>query len=649
MPELTSGQSIASRFTLNRRLGTGGMGEAWLARDESLGIEVVVKFLSRDPTDDQVSLLCQECRNARRLTHPNIVRVFDFHQEGSHRFITMDYIDGDDIGALRGESPQKILRTVLPLVDALEYAHGEGVVHRDLKSSNVLLDASGRPYLADFGVAALLEPGTSDLLLSGGGSRVSASPQQLNGEPPDPADDVYSLGVLLYELLTGVPPFPAEGRDDQASSTSPAPLFSRHPLPQDLQALVDSMLARSRHQRPAGMTAIKQALEQILELSSVHATVPPRVGKQEIRLSPPPKVPAVRAIAPEPNAMGLLESIDDRHRRRFPWLVTSVFLLLGALAVAVFVFLPGWVEDRRPSPVDREGPQIADAAERVPDVTEPLAPAVAESVEIPPRTEIPPEDPEPQPAKLAKSAEVRDPPRQRNPIGDAYAEAMSVGLSAVEQGDYTEAREAFSRAVSLRSDSTEAADALAHAEEELRLAKISDLRQQARTSEQEERWHDAVKEYSAALAIDSTLRFAKEGQRQAHRRADLADRLDFHISHPERLASDQVLDEAKELVAQARTIEPGGPKLRQQIERLEGQIQIASAPIQVTLISDNLTEVVVYRIGRLGRFERHELNLRPGTYTVVGSREGYRDVRRKLEVVPDRTPEPLTVRCEEEV
>jgi serine/threonine protein kinase len=649
MPELKSGQSFASRFTLIRRLGTGGMGEAWLARDEDLGTEVVAKFLPGDPTVDQVFLLRQECRNARRLAHPNIVRMFDFHQEGSRRFITMDYIDGDDIGALRGESPQKILRTVLPLVEALEYAHGEGVVHRDLKTSNVLLDASGRPFLVDFGVAALLEPATSDLHLSGGGSRLNASPQQLNGESPDPADDVFSLGVLLYELLTGAPPFLAESRDDLNSSATPAPLVSRHPLPQGLQVLVDSMLAKSRHERPAGMVPIKQALEQILEQSPESATVPPRVGRQEIRLSPPPKVPAVRAATSESSAMRPLESIEDRDRRSFPWLATSVFLLVGALTVAVFVLLPGWVEDRRSSPGAGEGSQIADPEEEIPESTEPVASAASERTEVPSIAETASEDSEPQPVKRAKPAQVGIPPPQPNPVKDPYAEAMSVGLSAVERSDYPEAREAFSRAVSLRPGSAEATDALAHAEEELRLAQISELRELARASEQEERWHDAVKEYSAALAIDSTLRFAIEGQRQGHRRADLDDRLAFHIGHPERLTSDQVLDEAKELVAEARAIESGGPKLRQQIERLGQQIQIASSPIQVTLISDNLTEVVVYRIGRLGRFERHELNLRPGTYTVVGSREGYRDVRRQLEVIPGRTLEPLTVRCEEKI
>lgn len=252
----------------------------------------------------------------------------------------------------------------------------------------------------------------------------------------------------------------------------------------------------------------------------------------------------------------------------------------------------------------------------------------------------------PQPVKPAAAP---SPPRQDDPVGEAYTVAMSVGLSAVERGDFSGAREAFSQAASLRSDSTEAADALAHAEEELRLAKISDLRARAKTAEQEERWHDAVAEYTAALAIDSTLRFAQEGQRQARQRADLADRLGFHIRHPERLASDQVLDEARELIAEARQIEPGGPKLRQQIDNLDRQLQIASTPMRVTLVSDNLTEVMVYRVGRLGRFERHELSLRPGTYIVVGSREGYRDVRRQLEVVPDKTLEPLTVRCEEKI
>ena len=110
-----------------------------------------------------------------------------------------------------------------------------------------------------------------------------------------------------------------------------------------------------------------------------------------------------------------------------------------------------------------------------------------------------------------------------------------------------------------------------------------------------------------------------------------------------------MLDEAREALATARSIEPSSDLLRRQIEQLQAAIETATTPIRVLLLSDNLTQVVVYKVGRLGTFDQHSLELRPGTYTVVGSRAGYRDVRRQLRVVPGGENKPLTVRCEEPI
>lgn len=637
------------------------MGEAWLARDERLGTEVVVKTLPGDATHEQVSLLRQECRNARRLAHPNIVRVFDFHQEGSYSFITMDYVDGDDIGSLRGASPQEVIRALAPLVDALEYAHEQGVVHRDLKIGNVLLDAGGRPHLTDFGISALLDPATDDLRLAGGGSRPNASPEQLRGEPPDPADDVYSLGVLLYELLVGRPPGPVGVGDDPVGSADPAPLRSRYPLPAGLQELVDAMLARARPERLADMTVVKRALGRILEDSVEPGTVPPMVENPKIRLSPPPKIPAFRAGEPSLSAAGGRKSSDDRNR--LTWLASAMFVVLGGLGLAVFVVLPDWVENRRSVAGNAASGAEVDAIENSESATEvaqtatgdllgvaePVTNVPAPAAETSTTGRTPSSSPESQPVEPAKPAAATAPTRQRSAADEAYTGAMSEGLSAMGRGDHGQASQAFTRALAMRPSSVEAVEALAQAQEELRLNEISDHRARAKNAEQEERWHDAAAEYAAVLTIDPTLRFALEGQRRARSRADLTDRLDFHIRHAQRLASDPVLDEARELAAEAGSIESAGPKLRRQIELLEERIRVAATPIRVTLLSDNLTDVVVYRVGRLGRFERHDLNLRPGTYTVVGSRDGYRDVRRQLVVAAETIPEPLTVRCEEEI
>ena len=181
MPELKSGQKLSARFTAIRSLGAGGMGEVWLVRDEELGSEVVAKVVPAEATSDQIALLRQECRSARRLNHPNIVRVFDFHQSQGRSFITMQFVPGGDADTLRAGSPTEVVETILPLVEALEYAHAQGVVHRDLKPSNVLLDEEGAPHLADFGIAGLLSPSGEDLVLTGGGTRFRVSPQQRRG------------------------------------------------------------------------------------------------------------------------------------------------------------------------------------------------------------------------------------------------------------------------------------------------------------------------------------------------------------------------------------------------------------------------------------------------------------------------------------
>ncbi len=135
MRELEEGLTFGARFRLIRRLGRGGMGEVWLARDAELNEDVALKIL--DPglaeSPEFVDLLRSECRKARRLVHPNIVRVYDFHSHSGRFFISMQFIDGAGIGALRGERLDRILRAVLPIADALEFAHQEGIIHRDIK------------------------------------------------------------------------------------------------------------------------------------------------------------------------------------------------------------------------------------------------------------------------------------------------------------------------------------------------------------------------------------------------------------------------------------------------------------------------------------------------------------------------------------
>ena len=151
------------------------------------------------------------------------------------------------------------------------------------------------------------------------------------------------------------------------------------------------------------------------------------------------------------------------------------------------------------------------------------------------------------------------------------------------------------------------------------------------------------------LDVDSTIRFAQQGKKRAEARAELGSKLEFHIGNPARLSDAEVLDQASATLARANDIADKGPRLASQIEQLDAFVREYSTPVQVYLLSDGKTEVVVYKVGRLGRFDRHALVLRPGTYTVIGTRRGYRDVRLRLIVQATAPPEPLLVRCEEKI
>ena len=231
----------------------------------------------------------------------------------------------------------------------------------------------------------------------------------------------------------------------------------------------------------------------------------------------------------------------------------------------------------------------------------------------------------------------------------AFRTAMSEGLAALTRQDDRAALQFFQQAGTIKSADPQVAAGIAQAEEGLRLETIGKHREQALRSEDEEQWHRAAEQYEAVLKLDATIRFAQEGKTRSDERAALSDGLDYHLAHAERLSDEKVLADASEVLEDAARIESAGPRLSEQRSKLAGIITQASTPVPVFLESDNETEVVVYRVGPLGRFERYTLQLRPGTYTVVGSRPGYRDVRRSLHVEAGRQPEPLIVRCEEKI
>jgi hypothetical protein len=226
-----------------------------------------------------------------------------------------------------------------------------------------------------------------------------------------------------------------------------------------------------------------------------------------------------------------------------------------------------------------------------------------------------------------------------------FKELMSEGLTALHKKDYELARSRLLKARSLKPDSREVSDALFQVDQARRLARIGHLREEARIAGQSEQWQRALESYLAVLEIDKNLQFAVRGKKRAQEQILLAKRLNFFISRPQVLESDSQLNNAVMLLNEAIAAEPRGPKLTTQIKEVQELVAVYRMPVNVIIESDNLTRIAVYRVGKLGQFSQHELMLRPGTYTVVGARDGYKDVRQKIVVKPGQPSVRVTVKC----
>lgn len=231
-----------------------------------------------------------------------------------------------------------------------------------------------------------------------------------------------------------------------------------------------------------------------------------------------------------------------------------------------------------------------------------------------------------------------------------FQTTMQRALAALEAGRFTESEAALAQADTLQPGTAVVRDTrqrLLRARQQVQLAA---LRKQASDRVQAEEWADAIELYRKALAVDARAGFAQTGLAQADERLRLHRQLDHYLDDPERVYSAQPLANAEQLLASAGLAPAREPRLAEKLAALQQLVSGARTPVTVTLRSDGLTDVVIYHIGRLGQFERRQLELRPGTYTAVGSRAGYRDVRRTIQVMPGGLPAaPIDIRCEEPV
>jgi hypothetical protein len=226
---------------------------------------------------------------------------------------------------------------------------------------------------------------------------------------------------------------------------------------------------------------------------------------------------------------------------------------------------------------------------------------------------------------------------------------LSAGLGLLAAEDFTAARREFEAALALKPSSREAVDGLAQAEEGAKLDEIELAEARALAFERRELWDQAIELYRSVLASNGTLLFAQAGLERAEVRAGLDAKLTNLIDNPTLLFGDAVLADARALLEAAGAEADKGPRLTSQLEQLGQLIELASQPVAVRLESDQLTSVTLYRVGTLGAFASKDVELRPGNYTVIGSRDGYRDVRQTFTVRPGRNLPPISVVCVEPI
>lgn len=773
---LQQGAQLANRYTLRRELGRGADSVTWLADDRMTRASVALKVLDSDRLT--ADALRAEWQIGLRLMHAHIGRAFEYHQDGAHSFYSMQFIDGPDASVLSGASAADVLPAMASIADALRYAHAKGVVHRDIKASNVLIDSNGAAYLTDFGSAAAAGDNAT------GGSMIAASPQSLAGEPAAPSDDVFALGGLIYELLSGSSPYHGADLAESIRSETPADLVGAdgQSPPIEVAALIDRMLSKAVDERPTAEAVV----ETLAAAGFAPGTVPARfrgvqtVEHEEIVAATIDPVREKRH-APKP-------VVTERAGLNRQWVAIALAVLI-ALLVGVVFLLPKTVDDapsteavaeeeadsseadiaeddesseeeaperdarvvarseteavlgqllsrmetlerravqrwgglrfRQAQAVYQEGDDAylardyATAIDKYREAIDQLEPLLnevddvfqetlknaqaaldaADSVEAVPLFELAVAispgsavaqngydrarnldtvlsltdqgirfendleleaalqsferaveiDPEWQPA-VDGLDRVKETVQQMR-----FDTRMSEGLIALADGHYEAARAAFRMAQELKPGSREPADGLLQVDQGIRLNQIQALERRALNQSDAEQWETVIATYEQILDIDANLVFAQDGLANAEQMTALHAQLDEYIDEPDRLSAPSTMRAATTLVVDITRMPEVGPRLAEQRDQLSQLLKRAATPLTVTFVSDNVTEVAVYKVGKLGNFDRYQLDLRPGTYVAVGSRPGYRDVRQEFRVGPEIDLQPIEIRCEEPI
>jgi hypothetical protein len=752
MKDLTPGLELGARFVLVRRLGRGGTAEVWLAVDRERGERVALKILDESLAGDapRMAKLAGEIARAQSLPPEFTVALHGIGQADGFTFVVMEFLETGDLGQLRGRSFESWARAADDVAAGLEALHARGLVHRDLKCANVMLDDAGRARLADFGLTAL-----AGSQVPAGGSPYNASPQQLRGEPAQPADDLYAFGALLYELIAGHPPYYPEVTQDRVLHEPVPPLLPRGVVPVSVRELALRLLAKSANERPASMTQVRAKLaaaatdegEIVQPLAhALPADAALRGGRRRRWLPLALAAAVIAAVAAfiwfQPQLAGgnsalerdarlaaerqgqeqrtreervaeqmaareksevargkydaAFKTLDTRAAARW---ATAVFAkardagaqaaqrhAVGEYAAAAQAWEAGLaslveLEKKLPQALTdaiRRGEQAlagaqTAAAREAFGLALAIEPGHAKATAGVARadrldealTVVDAALAEERAGRLAaaesgfrKALSIdRAVPGAQEGIdrlaarrtGDAFAATMSRGFADLAAGRSEAARDSFRQALALRPGSQEARDAMAALEQGERSSALQLLEARARTAESDERWDEALAAWREAAALEPSLESAREGIARATPRAELQGRIEALNSKPERLWDPEGRAEARTLLATAAAAGNPRQRLAAAARELERLATAAQSPVRLRLESDGLTQVVIYRVGQYGAFSTRDIELLPGRYTVVGTRNGYRDVRREVVLPPGAPAPPVVVRCEEPI
>ncbi len=351
-----AGRVLGGRYRLRSRLAAGGMGAVWAAEDAVLGREVAVKVLGEALAGDRLAALRlrREARAAGRLVHPAIARVLDLGEDGGRPYLVMELLHGESLAARLARAgplaPAEAVRVVAAAADALEVAHRAGIVHRDVKPGNVFVTGGGDVKLLDFGIASAAD----ETALTGGdllGTAAYLAPERVLGHDATPAADVYALGVLLYELLAGRPPFAGDSGPALAMAhvhARPTPLGAVAPrVPPALAAACEHAMAKDPAARPPSAAALAALLRSTVTAgpsprqpgpadagtaTPVHPPAPTLGAPTQVH-QPAPVLGAPTPVHPPVATFGTTTRGAGATVRRGAWVAAA--LLLAALLAAV--------------------------------------------------------------------------------------------------------------------------------------------------------------------------------------------------------------------------------------------------------------------------------------------------------------------------